>query len=83
MTNLLNIAEAILDSAAREYRDDNLASTEAVQNYADGAFNSYITKDEANQVRDVCLTWINLSADGNIPGTQDYYDVVTSKLSDA
>tara|TARA_Y100001934_G_scaffold39147_1_gene45968 strand:+ start:168 stop:446 length:279 start_codon:yes stop_codon:yes gene_type:complete len=80
MANLLDIAESILDGAVRE---TNLASAEAVQAYADFAFDCEITDKEANQVRNVCLAWVKLSANSNIPGSQEYFETVTSQLQNA
>lgn len=46
---LVSVAEAIMDSAAKEYRADNLASVESVQEYAENGMDIYLTNNEAKK----------------------------------
>lgn len=53
----LRVAESILDSAAAEYLDENLASVEAVQEYGSEALGIYLSDEEASKVRTACLAY--------------------------
>ncbi len=58
---LFDIADGILDDAAEEYRDDNLSSIEAVQQYADSALDTIISDKCAQLVLDACLEFLSES----------------------
>mgnify|MGYP003128504987 CR=1 FL=1 len=58
--SLITVAEAILDEAAEEHRDENLASRESVARYAD-SINVQLTDYHADAVLTVCKLWIETS----------------------
>ena len=72
---LLDVAEGILDDAARESRDENLSSIEAVNQYAIGGLDEYLSDEEATLVRDCCLEWLEKGRNQN-----DYFFMITDKL---
>lgn len=58
MRKLLEVAEGILDGAASEYRETNLADAVAVQQYADAAMGIDLALNEAEQVLSACKAWV-------------------------
>lgn len=52
------IADAIMDSAAAEYRDFNLSGIEAVQDYAFNAMDMVISDNEAEAILNACRSYI-------------------------
>jgi hypothetical protein len=79
-TKLLEVAEGILDSAAHEYREENLSSLESVKAYAENGCDIYLSDDEAKQVLDACKTWVDGTESGDLNGTNDYYYAVKKAL---
>jgi hypothetical protein len=77
--SLITVAEAILDEAAEEHRDQNLANKESVARYAD-SINIQLTDYHADAVLTVCKLWIENTEEGNWNGTGDYYEYVTEPL---
>ena len=77
--SLITVAEAILDEAAEEHRDENLASRESVARYAD-SINIQLTDYHADAVLTVCKLWIENTKEGRWNGTNDYYHYVTTPL---
>jgi len=68
--SLVTVAEAILDEAAEEYRNENLANKESVARYAD-SINIQLTDYHADAVLTVCKLWIENTEEGNWNGTGD------------
>ena len=58
MSKLLEVAEGILDSAASEYLESNLASVDSVQAYAENACEIYLSDGEAEQILNACKAWV-------------------------
>ena len=81
MTNLLNIAEGILDSAASEYLDSNLESIKSVKQYAEGALDVYHSDSEAEKIHAACTAWVKGIESGELHGSNDYYYTVEKPLS--
>jgi len=79
-SNRLIVAEGIMDSAAAEYRSENLASSDALMEYADG-IEIDITQSEAEQVLSVCQRMQSRLDDGEIPTTDDWYHDFEKPLS--
>ena len=77
--SLITVAEAILDEAAEEYRDENLANIESVARYAD-SINIQLSDYHAEAVLVVCKLWIENTEEDNWNGTNDYYHHVTTPL---
>lgn len=78
MSNLYEIAEAIMDSAAEEYRADNLASATAVEDYAFNAMGINITTDEAELIRSTLQSYI----DANPNCSNQWHHMVKVPLAD-
>lgn len=76
-----SVAEAIMDTAAREYAAENLATVGAVQAYADAAMNTNLTTREAGVIRRACLAMLARLNAGEIPGTAEW-DRFYSALED-
>jgi hypothetical protein len=77
--SLITVAEAILDEAAEEHRDENLANKESVARYAD-SINIHLSDYHAWAVLSVCKLWIENTEEGRWNGTDDYYHYVTEPL---
>ena len=77
--SLITVAEAILDEAAEEHRDQNLANKESVARYAD-SINIQLSDYHAGAVLTVCKLWIENTEEDNWNGTDDYYEYVTTPL---
>jgi hypothetical protein len=77
--SLITVAEAILDEAAEEYRDQNLANKESVARYAD-SINIQLTDYHADAVLTVCKLWIENTEEDHWNGTDDYEEHVTEPL---
>lgn len=76
MTQLLDVAEGILDSAASEYLEYNLASVENVQAYAENGCGIYLSDSEAQKVLYICKAWIK----SDLNDDNDYYYAVKKPL---
>jgi hypothetical protein len=70
MSKLLDIAEGIMDTAAEEFRTINLASYQAVQEYAHVVEDVVLSKHEAELIRIVCMVWLKRQFS---LGSMDYY----------
>lgn len=68
---LQHTAAGILDSAAREWRDENLSSAEAVQLASESYSDRVLTLAEAERVRTACLDYI-ARCDAGEAGGVDY-----------
>lgn len=77
--SLVTVAEAILDDAAAEHRDENLANKESVVRYAD-SINIQLSDYHADRVLTVCKLWIENTEEGYWNGTDDYEEHVTEPL---
>ncbi|MFR9719888.1 hypothetical protein ACL00X_11080 [Aeromonas diversa] len=77
MSNLYEIAEAIMDSAAAEYRDENLATAVAVEDYAFNAMGVNITTEQAELIRSTLQSYI----DSNPSSSNDWHHMVKVKLA--
>lgn len=77
---LLDVAEGIMDSAAEEYRADNLASIESVQRYAE-AIDIDLSDEDALRVLTACRNMQERIDAGEIPGTDDWYHEFQKPLS--
>jgi hypothetical protein len=75
---MLTVAEGILDSAASEYRDTNLADASAVEAYAELGCKISLTLEECEKVRTACMDYIANS--GN--ESNDYFQMVVVPLSE-
>lgn len=54
------IAEAILDSAIEEYREFNLASADAVSDYAEKGIGILISDEEAEAILNACNEYLSI-----------------------
>jgi len=72
---LVKIGEAILDEA-NEATEENLASSESVQAYAENAMDLIITLDHAELIRTTCLKWLG----SNEQTANNYYHDVERVL---
>ena len=79
-SNRLTVAEGIMDTAAEEYRSENLASVDSVMDYADG-LDVDITQTEAKQVLSVCQRMQSRLDAGEIPTTGAWYHDFEKPLS--
>jgi len=79
-SNRLIVAEGIMDSAAAEYRSENLASSDAVMEYAEG-IEVNITEKEAEEILDVCKAMQSLLDAGEIPTIDEWYHDFKKPLS--
>ena len=79
-SNRLIVAEGIMDSAEAEYRSENLASSDAVMDYADG-IEVNISEEEAEEILDVCKAMQARLEAGEIPTTDDWYHDFKKPLS--
>jgi len=79
-SNRLIVAEGIMDSAEAEYRAENLASSDAVMDYADG-IEVNISEEEAEEILDVCKAMQARLDAGEIPTTDDWYHDFDKPLS--
>ena len=77
---LIDVAEAILDGAASEYLDDNLATAAAVEAYAENGMGLLLTTAQAQKIKDTCVNWIFGVQFGELDGVEDYYYHVTKPL---
>lgn len=77
MSNLYEIAEAIMDSAAAEYRDENLATAAAVEDYAFNAMGINITTAQAELIRSTLQSYI----DSNPSSSNDWHHQVKAALT--
>ena len=71
------VADGILDSAAAEFIEENLFSTDAVDNYAD-SIDVSLTGSECAQILDACRAWLALEEKSE----NAYYHTVTAALAD-
>ena len=78
MTTLFDVAEAVLDSAAEEFRAINLASVEALQAYAENGMDIELSDDDAEKTLEVCRFW----PDGEFHGSNDYFHHVETPLNE-
>ncbi|UYB71586.1 hypothetical protein NBH81_03550 [Aeromonas veronii] len=77
MSNLYEIAEAIMDSAAAEYRDENLATAAAVEDYAFNAMGVAIATEQAELIRSTLQDYI----DSDASSSNDWHHMVKVKLA--
>ncbi|MFK8259695.1 helix-turn-helix domain-containing protein [Erwinia sp. AnSW2-5] len=80
-SQLLNVAEAIMDSAASEYRATNLLNAEAVQAYAENGMDIYLSTEEAQTILDVCGPLAARESNGEIISDNDWHHEFTKPLS--
>ena len=76
-SNMLIVAEGILDSAAAEYRETNLASCESVADYASNGCGIELTEDECERVLCACRKYIAAESSSS----NDYYAIVEEALN--
>ena len=62
------IADAIMDSAASEYRAFNLANAKAVENYAFNGMDIVISEAEATAILTACRSYISCTEGGEFDG---------------
>lgn len=67
-TRTYEIAAAIMDSAAAEYRDFNLSGIEAVQDYAFNAMDITISDNEAEAILNACHDYLAHVQSSNFDG---------------
>ena len=67
-TRTYEIAAAIMDSAAAEYRDFNLSGIESVQDYAFNAMDIVISDSEAEAILNACRSYIEYTESPNFNG---------------
>ena len=77
-THLREIAESILDPAAAAYLAVNVEDAGAVAAYAENAMGLYISDEDAERVRTVCLSVSGIIADGGIPSSLQYHEVMAT-----
>ena len=77
-SNMLTVAEGILDLAAAEYRETNLSDAAAVEAYASNGCEIELTVEECERVRAACLAYI--ADDSN--ESNAYYTLVEGTLSE-
>jgi len=73
----LQIAEGILTPSASEYRSENLESFEAVQRYAEGAYDIPISDNSAQVILAACISWLEYSGS---EGQNEYHHRVKKPL---
>lgn len=78
---LVRVAEAIMDSAAEEYRTQNLTDINSVKAYAENGMDIYLTDDEAKKILLVCLAMKERLENGEIPDKNDWHNSFTTPLS--
>ena len=79
MRVFLKVAQGILD--CDDYLQENLASAEAVQAYAD-SMDITLSDDAANKILEVCTAWVEGTGNGDLNGSHDYYYTVSKPLDD-
>jgi len=79
-SNRLTVAEGIMDTAAEEYRAENLASINTVMDYAEG-IEVNISEEEAEEILDVCKAMQSRLGAGEIPTTDEWYHDFKKPLS--
>ena len=77
MSNLYEIAEAIMDPAAAEWRDENLADAATVEDYAFNAMGVVITPEQAEKIRSALQDYI----DSDASSSNDWHHMVKVKLA--
>ncbi|MCT8350077.1 hypothetical protein LGZ99_23485 [Photorhabdus temperata] len=82
MTTLLNIAEAILSSSQKEYRAKNLESIKSVQDFAEGAFDLYISSEDADKILTVCKAIHERIESGEVISENDWHYDFEKPLSE-
>lgn len=80
-SNLLKVAEGIMDSAIEDYRDINLESTESVQMYAENVLDIYLSDTDAKKVLDTCKAMVTREEAGDLIRYNDWYYDFEMKLS--
>lgn len=80
MKRFVEIAESIMD--AREFLEENTASAENVQLYAENGMGIQITRKQAEKIRQAILAWETGSENGELNGTNDYYYTVINPLTE-
>lgn len=78
---LYNVADAIMDSAAVEYRSLNLSSIESVQQYA-SSMDVGLTRAEAQLIRICSLRMADMLNSGEIPSTHDWHVLFEEPLKE-
>lgn len=81
MSNILKVFEGIIDPA-NDFRAENLASTDAVDDYATNALNIDLTTDELTRVFELATDYEARQSAGEIISADDYYHDYTSQLVD-
>ena len=76
-SNMLIVAEGILDSAAEEYLESNLENWSAVDNYASNGCEIHLSREECEKVLAVCREWLAAES----PTSNDYSTIVELPLS--
>ena len=81
MREFLKVAKGILDDAAEESLEVNLASADAVQAYAD-SINVALSDEAALKIIEVCNAWIDGTSSGILNGSHDFYYTVSQPLDE-
>ena len=76
-SDMLYVAEGILDEPAKEYREENLASAAAVARYAFGACDIVLTEEECDKVLAACREYLASDASSS----NDYHRIIVNQLS--
>ena len=80
---LLQVAEAVMDSAAEEYREANLSSIESVQDYAENGMGIVLNDAEAQKILSVCRHYNALCSENKVTRGCDHYYEFEALLEDA
>ena len=76
-SDMLYVAEGILDEASKEYREENLASAAAVAQYALGGCDIVLTEEECEKVLSACREYLASDASSS----NDYHRIIIDQLS--
>lgn len=82
MKTLLTVAEGIMDSAAAEYRAENLSSAKSVQAYAENGLNVSLSTEQAKRIMDICQPLANRMDSGEVISENDWFHEFTRPLSE-
>jgi len=77
-SNMLTVAEGILDAAAADYIETNLENWEAVDAYASNGCQIELTQEECEKVLSACRKYVA----SDINCSNDYYAIVEGPLSE-
>jgi hypothetical protein len=80
MNKLLTVFEGIIDDAAEEYRCENLASADSVDDYAINALGINLTSEESQLIYELAIDYVTRESAGEIIGSDDYYHDFQEKL---